>query len=104
MADHYPQLAGEAHFLAGSAHLRLADEPDRRRRPVNASWPDSTSNRRLPRRLRGRSTEAQLPARQGRAARSAATRPRRSALLEKSVEADDPAEGYGLLAVGLYAH
>src|SRR5215218_6201892 len=27
VTDRYPQLAGEAHFVVGSARLRLADEP-----------------------------------------------------------------------------
>src|SRR5881398_3670747 len=27
LADRYPQMAGEAHFVVGSARLRLADDP-----------------------------------------------------------------------------
>ncbi len=99
MADHYPQLAGEAHFLAGSAHLRLADDP-----AIN----DAARERQLARQHLDQAAALQvtdadqlkLNYRLAKVGLLLGGDPARAvALLEKSADADDPAEGYGLLAL-----
>jgi hypothetical protein len=97
MADHYPQLAGEAHFLAGSAHLRIADDPAA----------DAPNERQLAHRDLDQaaslgvpdSDQPKLNYRLAKLALFLGGDPAKAvALLEKSADADDPAEGYGLLA------
>jgi hypothetical protein len=97
MADHYPQLAGEAHFLAGSAHLRLADEPG------DAARERQLAHQHLDQAAALRVSEADQPKLNYRLAKVAlllgGDPVKAVALLEKSANADDPAEGYGLLAL-----
>ena len=97
MADRFPQLAGEAHFLAGSAHLRLADGPAG----------DATRERQLAREQLEQAAALGVPEpdqpkldyRLAKLALLAGGDPAKAIpLLQKSADADDPAEGYGLLA------
>jgi hypothetical protein len=99
LADRYPQLAGEAHFLAGSAHLRLADDP---------ATPDAARERQLAHQDLDQAaalhvSEADQPKLNYRLAKVAlllgGDPAKAVSLLEKSVDIDDPAEGYGLLAL-----
>src|SRR5947209_4227672 len=96
-ADRYPQLTGEAHFIAGTAHLRLADEPGadtpRERQKARQEFDQALSHG-VPEgdqpKLNYRLGKVMLLL-GGDAAKVVA-------LLEKSVEADNAAEGYSLLA------
>ena len=98
MADQYPQLAGEAHFLAGSADLRLADDPAAdvaRERQLALQHFQQAADLHVP--------DADQPKVNYRLAKvslaSGGDPAKAIALLEKSADADDPAEGYGLLAL-----
>jgi tetratricopeptide (TPR) repeat protein len=97
LADRYPQLAGEAHFLAGSAHLRLADEPGDavRERQLAHQHLDQAAALRV-----SETDQPKLNYRLAKVALLLGGDPVKAvALLEKSANADDPAEGYGLLAL-----
>jgi tetratricopeptide (TPR) repeat protein len=97
LTDRFPQLAGEAHFVVGSARLKLSDDAGA-----------DTVRERLQARLHLEQAdkhgvpEADRPKLQYRLAKVMLLLGGDPAkvveLLEKSVEADDPAEGYGLLA------
>jgi tetratricopeptide (TPR) repeat protein len=96
-ADRYPQLAGEAHFLAGTAHLRLADEPGadvaRERQQAKHHLEQAVSHG------VGESDRPKLDYRLAKVSLLLGGDPGKAiALLAKSAEADDPMEGYGLLA------
>jgi tetratricopeptide (TPR) repeat protein len=98
LSDRYPQLVGEAHFIVGSARLKLADDPaaaDAARERLQARQHlEQAEQHGLP--------EADRPKLQYRLAKTmlllGGDPVKAAALLEKSVDADDPAEGYGLLA------
>jgi TolA-binding protein len=99
VGDRFPQLAGEAHFLAGSAHLRMGDDP---------ASADPGRERQLARQHLEQATTVGIPEtdqpklnyRLAKADLLLGGDPAKSiVLLEKSADADDPAEGYGLLAV-----
>jgi tetratricopeptide (TPR) repeat protein len=98
MADHYPQLAGEAHFLAGSAHLRLADDP-----AADAARERQLAQQHLDQAAALHVSDADQPKLNYRLAKISlllgGDPAKVVALLEKSADADDPAEGYGLLAL-----
>src|SRR3954466_7095901 len=97
VADRYPQLAGEAYFVVGSARLKLADDAgaDATRERVQArDQLDQADKHGVP-----DTDRPKLQYRLAKATLLLGGDPTRAvALLEKSVEADDPAEGYGLLA------
>jgi tetratricopeptide (TPR) repeat protein len=100
--DKYPQLSGEAHFLAGTAHLRLADEPGadtpRERQKARQEF-DLAIGHGVP-----EADQAKLNYRLGKVMLLlGGDATKIVALLEKSTEADNPAEGYGLLAAA-YTH
>jgi tetratricopeptide (TPR) repeat protein len=96
-ADRYPQLTGEAHFVAGTAHLRLAEEPGadtpRERQKARQEFDQAVAHG-VP--------EADQPKLNYRLAKVmlllGGDVAKVVALMEKSVEADNAAEGYGLLA------
>jgi tetratricopeptide (TPR) repeat protein len=97
-ADKYPQLSGEAHFLAGSAHLRLADEPGadtpRERQKARQEF-DQALGSGVP-----EADQAKLNYRLGKVMLLlGGDATKIVALLEKSAEADNAAEGYGMLAM-----
>lgn len=96
--DRFPQLAGEAHFVIGSAQLRLSDGAS-----TDAATLRQQARQHLELADREGVPEADLPKLQYRLAKvhlMAGEDPKQcAAALEKSVEADDPTEGYGLLAL-----
>jgi TolA-binding protein len=98
VADRYPQLAGEAHFLAGSARLRLGDDPS-----ADAGRERNLARQHLEQAATLGVAEADQPKLNYRLAKVGmllgGDPAKVASLLEKSVDADDPAEGYGLLAV-----
>ncbi|HEY1375879.1 MAG TPA: tetratricopeptide repeat protein [Gemmataceae bacterium] len=98
VADRYPQLAGEAHFVAGSAHLRLADEP-----AADAARERQQARQHLEQAERAGVPDADKPKLLYRLAKAGlllgGDPAKAAALLEKSADADDPIEGHGLLAL-----
>ncbi len=97
LADRYPQFAGEAHFLAGSAHLRLADEPGSdalRERQQARLHLEQADQHGVP-----DADKPRLAYRLAKVGLLLGGDPAKAVeLLAKSADADDPAEGYGLLA------
>jgi hypothetical protein len=96
--DRFPQFAGEAHFIVGSAHLRLADEPG-----ADAAEERRQARQHLEQAADKGVPEADQPKLQYRLGKVWALfgveAPQVVAALTKGIEAaDDPAEGYGLLA------
>lgn len=98
-SDRFPQFAGPAHFVVGSAHLRAADDP---------STTDVAAERKLARDHLERANEQgvaeadkpKLTYRLGKVWQLTGADPPQTvaALLKAAEVADDPAEGYGLLA------
>jgi tetratricopeptide (TPR) repeat protein len=97
LADRYPQLTGEAHFLAGSAHLRLADEPGAdtaRERQLARQHLELAATHGVP-----ETDRLKLDYRLAKIGLLLGSDPAKAATsLESSAEADNPAEAYGLLA------
>lgn len=98
LTDRYPQLAGPAHFVVGSARLKLGDDPSAadpaRERLQARQHLEQAEQHGVP-----DEDKPKLQYRLAKATLLLGGDPVRAAgLLEKSVDADDPAEGYGLLA------
>ncbi len=98
-SDRFPQFAGPAHFVVGSAHLKTADDP---------STTDVAAERKSARDHLERANEKgvvetdkpKLTYRLGKVWQLTGADPSQTvaALLKTADVADDPAEGYGLLA------
>jgi hypothetical protein len=96
-ADRFPHLAGQAHFLAGSAHLRLADEPN-----ADAAHERQQAREQFEKARAADVPESDKPKLDYRLAKVmlliGGDASQAISLLEKAADADDAVEGYGLLA------